>query len=314
MLKLHQVMHARALATHGNFGRAADSLNMSQPALSRSISSLEKKMGVLLFDRQSGRVKPTVFGQTLLDRGKTILIEAEELERQIEILKKIDTGQFSVSLGPSPAGLSGSRALAELVRLHPNLSCKANVRLWHLVLAEVIKRRVDLGICELNVIDRSDTRLSVEALPEHGVVMYCRKSHPLLEKRKLSKADLNRYPLAMPIAPPRVAEELPGKSSIDKDTGYLLPSIEVDDLEMACRVVEGSNAISWNTPLQLEPWLEKGTIEALPYRRPWMKLMYGFVFLRQRMLSPATELYMQLVRDIEKDLASRNQALMKQLF
>jgi DNA-binding transcriptional LysR family regulator len=173
---------------------------------------------------------------------------------------------------------------------------------------------VDLGICELNVIDSSDTRLSVEALPQHGVVMYCRKGHPLLKKRKLSKADLNKYPLAVPIAPPRVAKELPGKSSIDKNTGFLVPSIELDDLEMACRVVAGSNAISWNTPLQLETWLKKGTIEALPYRRQWMKLMYGFVYLRQRMLSPAAELYMQLVRDIEKDLYSRNQALMKQLF
>ena len=314
MIKLNQLAHARALAAHGNFHRAADSLNMSQPALSRSIGTLENYLGVILFDRQQGKVTPTTFGEVLLQSGNIVLTEAEEIERQIAILRKLEAGRFSVCLGPSPAGLSGGRAVSELVRLHPNLFCKTKVRLWHLVVQEVIERNVDLGICELSILDKSDTRLVMEPLHEYELVLYCRKGHPLLERRKFSKADLDAYPLAAPIAPPRVAKVLPGKAKIDKNTGYLLPSIEVDDLELACRVVEGSNAISWNSPLQLEPWLKKGTIEVLPYRRSWLKLMYGFVYLRHRMLSPATELYMQLVRDIEKDLVSRNQALIKQLF
>jgi DNA-binding transcriptional LysR family regulator len=106
----------------------------------------------------------------------------------------------------------------------------------------------------------------------------------------------------------------PGKTEVDKDTGYLVPSIEIDDLDLARQVVEGSDTISWNTPLQLEPWLKKGTVKALPFRKPWMVLDYGFVYLRQRMLSPATKAYMQFVRDIEDDIAIRNRALMKHLF
>jgi hypothetical protein len=43
----------------------------------------------------------------------------------------------------------------------------------------------------------------------------------------------------------------------NRSTGYLEPAVEVDDLEFACRIVAGSDAISWNTPLQLEPWLKK---------------------------------------------------------
>ncbi len=40
---------------------------------------------------------------------------------------------------------------------------------------------------------------------------------------------------------------------------------------------------------------------------------HGFIYLRQRMLSPATELFMQLVREIEKEQAQRNRELMRQL-
>jgi len=314
MIKLNQLVHARALAANGNFHRAAESLNMSQPALSRSIAKLEEYLGVSLFDRQSGGVTPTLFGEVLLGLGKPILSEMEELERQILVLQNIDAGQFSVSLAPSPAVLSGPMAITELVRLHPNLRCKANVRLWHLVVEEVIERHVDLGICELSIVDQTDTRLSVEALPAHEAVLYCRKGHPVLKKRKISRADLDAYPLASPILPPRAAKVFPGMAELDKSTGYLVPSVEIDDLELARRIVEGSNTISWNTPIQLEPWLKKGTIEVIPYRGPWLRLNYGFVYLRQRMFSPATELFMRLVRNFEEDLASRNKELMKQLF
>jgi DNA-binding transcriptional LysR family regulator len=314
MIKLNQMTHAHALAAHGNFRRAAISLNISQPALSRSIGKLEENLGVLLFDRQTDGVTPTVFGEVLLKFGEPILAEVEELERQVNILQKLEAGQFSVSLAPAPAVLSGPMAITELLRLHPNLRCRANVRLWHLVVEEVIERRVDLGICELSILDHSDTRLSVEALPSHEAVLYCRKGHPVCKKSKISKADLDTYPLASPILPPRAAKIFPGMTELDRSTGYLVPSVEIDDLELARRIVEGSNTISWNTPIQLEPWLNKGTIEIIPYRGPWLRLNYGFVFLRQRMFSPATELFMQLVRDFEEDLAIRNKKLMKQLF
>ena len=314
MIKLNHLVHARALATSGNFRRAAESLNMSQPALSRSIGKLEDYFGVLLFDRQSGGVTPTIFGEVILKRGNPILSDLGELERQVMILRDLDAGQFAVSLAPSPAGLSGSIALAELVRLYPNLRCKTNVRLWHLVIDEVFARHVDLGICELSIVDKTDNRLSIEPLPQHSVVFYCRRGHPLLSKKSLSKADIDPYSLASPILPPRAANVVPGKTEVDKDTGYLVPSIEVDNLDLARQVVERSDTISWNTPLQLEPWLKKGTVKALPFRKPWMVLDYGFIYLRQRMLSPAAKAYMQLVRDIEDDIAIRNRALMKHLF
>jgi len=314
MIKIQQLAHARALAATGNFHQAAKSLNMSQPALSRSIRGLEEILGVSLFDRMSKGVTPTVFGEVLLGHGKSILSDVEELERQIAILQNLDAGQFSVSLAPSPAVLSGPTALAELVRRYPNLNCKTNVRLWHLVVDEVIERRVDLGICELSILDPGDTRLSAEALPRHEAVLYCRKGHPVLKKRKVSKADLDAYPLASPILPSRVVKKIPGRTELDRSTGHLVPSVEIDDLELARRIVEGSDTISWNTPMQLEPWLEQGTIAVIPYRGPWLTLNYGFIYLNQRMLSPAANLYMQLVRDIEDDLAVRNRELIKQLF
>ena len=63
---LRQVL---ALSKHRNFARAAESLHISQPALSRSIAGLEQSLGVQLFERTPGGVEPTICGQAVIERG-----------------------------------------------------------------------------------------------------------------------------------------------------------------------------------------------------------------------------------------------------
>jgi DNA-binding transcriptional LysR family regulator len=312
MIKLKQLSHALTLRQHGNFHRAAKAANISQPALSRSIRSLEESLGVQLFDRQASVVTPTLYGEALLRRAETVFAETEELEREIMLLKGLDAGSFSVAMGIYPAELSGSQALGELIMQHPNLQCHIRLTKWREVTGLVLSRSVDLGILETSVLDNIE-ELHVEPLSNLEAVLFCRCGHPLLGRRKVSKSDLDNYPLAMLRVPPRAASQFPGKSSIDAITGDLVPSIEVDELATARAVVRASDAFGVMTPLQIEPWLRSGEFSVLPFRAPWLKLEYGFIRLQKRMLSPATELYMQLVREIEKKLAKRNHELMGQL-
>ncbi len=312
MIKLKQLSHALTLRRHGNFHRAAKAANISQPALSRSIRSLEDALGVQLFDRQSSVVTPTLYGEALLRRAETVFAETQELEREIMLLKGLDAGNFSVAMGIYPAELSGSQALGELIMQHPNLQCHIRLTKWREVTGLVLSRSVDLGILETSVLENIDEVL-VEPLSDLEAVFFCRSGHPLLGRKKVSKSDLDNYPLAMLRVPPRIASRFPGKSSIDAITGDLIPSIEVDELSTARAVVRASDAFSVMTPLQIEPWLNSGEFKVLPFRASWLKLEYGFIRLRQRILSPATELYMQLVREIEKELANRNRELMNQL-
>jgi DNA-binding transcriptional LysR family regulator len=175
-----------------------------------------------------------------------------------------------------------------------------------------LSRAVDLGVAEISLLENAE-KLQVESIAAHQAVLFCRQGHPLLGLEKVLKTDLDNYPLALVRVPPRMAHNFPGKSSIDAKTGDLIPSIEVENLPTARTVVLGSDAFSATTPLQIEPWLRSGELGILPYEAPWMRLGYGFIYLRHRMLSPATEVYMQLVREIEKEQARRNRELMRQL-
>jgi DNA-binding transcriptional LysR family regulator len=218
-----------------------------------------------------------------------------------------------LALALYPAELSGNRAAGELIRQYPNLRCRFSQGDWRKVINQVLARDVDLGLAEISVAVE-DSRLQVEPVGQHELVIYCRSGHPLLRQSSISDTDLAPYPLALVQLPARMANVFPGKSSVDEKTGYLIPSVEVENISTARAIVLESDAFSAATPLQIKPWLESGEFVVLPYRPAWLTLNYGFIYLRERMLSPAAEVFTQFVRRIEKEIAPRNRELMEQIF
>ena len=313
MIKLQQLAHAVALSRLGNFHRAAEAQHISQPALSRSIHSLEGALGVTLFDRQGTAVMPTLYGEALLRRAAAILDQTQELEREIALLQGLDAGYFAVAVGAYAADLSAGRAVGELIQRHPNLRCKVELSNWRRVVDLVRGRSVDLGVAEISTLDTA-LDLQVEAIGTHALVVYCRRGHPLLASATVSKADLDAFPLVSIRIPPRAAGLIPGKADLDEGTGDLIPHVEVDELTTARSLILGSDAFGFAAPVQIEPWLRGGDLAVLPFRPPWLKLDYGFIYLRNRLPTPAAVRFMAVVREIEADLSIRNRRLMDELF
>jgi DNA-binding transcriptional LysR family regulator len=313
MIKLQQLAHALALKQHGNFHRAAKSQHLSQPAFSRSIQSLEEALGVMLFDRRNTMATPTLYGEALLTRAAAILAETSELEREIRLLQGLDAGRLSVALGFHAAELSAGRAVGELLQRHPDIRYHAKLHHWRDVADKVLARSVDLGVAEISEL-KTTARLRVELVGQHEVVLFCRRGHPLQGQADLAKSDLDAYPVATARIPRRGVGFFPGKCQQDAATGGLLPTVEVDDLATARAVVQSSDAFGAATPVQIEPWLRGGELAVLAYRKPWLRLEYGFIYLEDRMLSPAAEVFMALVREIEVEVAARNRELMDSLF
>src|SRR5262245_47360700 len=85
-LKLHDLHVLMAVAHAGSMGKAAQSLNTTQPAVSRSIADLEHALGVRLFDRNRRGVKPTKFGRALLDCGSAVFDDLRQGIKNIEFL------------------------------------------------------------------------------------------------------------------------------------------------------------------------------------------------------------------------------------
>ncbi len=115
-----------AVVETGSFSAAAKSLRFARATLRRRIDELEARIGQPLLERDEGRVRPTVAGAVLVERGASVLREARTL---LESLRHLDRqGEHEIHLvglpGPPPELMvSGMRALSSVV---PNV----RVRLW----------------------------------------------------------------------------------------------------------------------------------------------------------------------------------------
>ena len=141
------------------------------------------------------------------------------------------------------------------------------------------------------------------------MVLYCRKNHPLAGCTSLTRADLDQFPLVSIRVPARMADSVPGKAELDQSNGFLVPAVEIDDFLTARAIIANSNGFGVAIPTQIESQLEAGEFTLLDYPSPWLNPPLGFIFLRNRTVSPAAEVFMDIVVDVEKKISKRSQML-----
>jgi len=309
MIKIQQLLHANALIEHGSFRKAALTQNISRPAFSRSIANLEHSLGVRLFHRHPSGVSTTVYGEVLRKYINNISIEISELEREIQLIRGLGTGALTVALGSYFVQFSAHQALGLLISEFPELRSKTLVHDYVEIERLILTKRIDLGLAEISKA-RDNEYLEVESLGNHQGVFFCSSSHPLLRKKNLNMADFRPYPLVFTKIPKRMASFMPGKLYKVEGQDYVLPSLEVENFSSAKQIVLESDAFGVAVPLQIESELENGCLSLIPFQAPWLATEYGFMYLRDRALSPVAEKYMEIVRELEQEAGVRNQALL----
>lgn len=306
MINLKLVHHAIALARYRNFARTAEWLGISQPTLSRNIANLEASLGVRLFDRGQDGVAVTGFGKLLVSQGQELVKSAAELKREIKLLQGLEMGELLVGAGPCPLEISVGRTLARLLGKYPGLRVEVESLDWRTLPQALLAGRLDIGVVELTSLE-DDPRLETERLPPHPCVFYCRGGHPLLEKSNPGIGDIFAFPFAGIRLPPRVAEAFTGilpAGRIDKATGDFVPPLMVTSIRAARDVVLHDNAISSATRGQIADELADGRLCVIDFHPPWLTTNYGFVYLRNRSLSPTALAFMEKMRAVEAEIAA----------
>jgi DNA-binding transcriptional LysR family regulator len=288
-LQLRQLQHAVTLAEEGSFSAAARRLHLSQPALSRSIQSLEEMLGAVLFDRGSGGVTPTAIGRILVERGRALISGASAVEREVQLALGLEIGTLNVGAAPYPANISVGRACGLMLRDHPGLRLDVRVGDWTLLQQMVLDGTLDVAVAELSVAAQ-DSLLETETLPRHRGYFICNVEHPLMREPDLTLEKIQEFPLVAPSLPERLAS--------------LRGVHRVDTFRLVREIVGTSDAIGMATASQVASDERGGLLRRLPLNLPWLHTNYGFVRLRGRTPSPAALAFMASVREVEAALAA----------
>jgi DNA-binding transcriptional LysR family regulator len=175
-----------ALAEELHFGRAAERLHVTQPALSQQIARLERQLGVRLFARTRTRVELTEAGAAMLEPARTAVAAVDAAEEIGRGYAQGDRGELRLGISPG-AHYVAQALLAEFADLHPKVRVRARQDSSGLLAQQVATGRLELalGFCTEPV-----HGVACERLRDEPAVVALADDHPLAARGSVSLAEL----------------------------------------------------------------------------------------------------------------------------
>ena len=190
-ITLRQLEYAVAVARAQSVTLAAETLHVSQPALSVALAQLEAHLGRTLFLRRpGGPMLPTSYGRGFLERAEAILSELTRLTTGAEGRPAPVTLGCFQDLAP----LILAPLLAGLARAEPAIAVTPRVGSFEDLAGDLVRGRIDLAITYDLGLDAGFIRHEIARLTPHAILA---ADHPLASRATLTLADLAGEPLIL---------------------------------------------------------------------------------------------------------------------
>jgi LysR family transcriptional regulator, regulator of abg operon len=185
------------VADRGSFTRAAAALGVSQPALSNSVATLERMLGVRVFERTRNGATLTEFGELLAGHAAAIDSVLSRAADELEAKKRGLEGSIVIGVSPVACVDIVPAAVAQLKRETPNIIVTIDERTDDELIAGLRTGEIDLVVNPTGLLaDGPD--VICETLTRDGFVVAMRKGHRLAGKKSLTIADLRHEQWVLP--------------------------------------------------------------------------------------------------------------------
>ncbi|OLP18987.1 LysR family transcriptional regulator [Leptolyngbya sp. 'hensonii'] len=187
---LDQLRILKAIAAEGSFKRAADSLYVSQPAVSLQVQNLERQLDVPLFDRGGRRAQLTEAGHLLLNYGEKILTLCQETCRAIEDLQNLQGGTLIIGASQTTGTYLLPRMIGLFRQQYPDVSVQLHVHSTRRTSWSVANGQIDLAIIGGEVPSELQDSLQIIPYAEDELALILPVFHPLAQEDPIRKDDL----------------------------------------------------------------------------------------------------------------------------
>jgi DNA-binding transcriptional LysR family regulator len=299
-LKLRDLDILTALIETGSMGKAARRLNISQPAVSKAIAELERALGVRLVDRSRRGIMPTPFGLALKKRSVAIFNDLRQSVQDIDFLSDPTTGEIRIGTTEPVAVAIVSPCIDRLSRKYPGMSFHVVAGDTTRLYGELMERNIELAISRM--VGPLPNELAAEILFYDSFVVLTSAKNPLTRRRKLALAELMSEPWALlpsdSFFGSLVAEAFRASGhEPPRSTVVTLSEYMKNDLLATGRFLTVLPNFMLNVHGRSPP------LKALPVTLPNTRMPIGIVTLKNRMLTPLAQLFIETVRAIAKPMA-----------
>jgi DNA-binding transcriptional LysR family regulator len=283
----------------GSIGQAAQELNVTQPALSKSLRSLEQDLQVKLFERTPLGVVPTVFGEALALHAKAIQSELRNAQNQIEYMRGATRGHVTVGIGPSMAPHLMPTASLRLLEERPGIKLTVREGMASDLIPALRTGEIDLALGAWPHLDEPD--LGLEVIYRDQLLVYAGVGHPLAGQ-DVHLARLLDYPWALPPREQAWRRRL-DEVLMSKGLQPLVAGVESNSSTYLKSLLAGNRFLTFLPRQSLMREEQLGLVA--PLKCPDLTLETDLIMAhRERaVLSPATRMLMTHLRAIGDELA-----------
>ena len=300
-MKLQDLHVLMTVIEAGSMGKAALRLNTTQPNISRSIADLEYALGVRLLDRHRQGIEPTKCGRALLDCGVAVFDDLRQGVKNIEFLADPTAGEVRIGCNPFLAANFVSTVVDRLSLRYPGIACHLMTAQAVTLQRELSERNVDFLITP-KFGHFADERLGFETLYDDSHVVVTSAQSPWVRRRRIELAELMNESWVLPpldSAFGSVAMEAFRASGLNypRTTVCTAPA----DVRISLLATGRFLTMFAMSTLRFPP--KRSELKILPVKLSVARMPIGIVTLKNRILSPVAQLFIEHAREVAKPLA-----------
>lgn len=185
------ISHFLSVVDNLTISRAAEVLNITQPALSKSIKQLEDRLGVPLFERWPKGMKATPYGEILARRAQLIEREIRYAVSEIQTLKGGASGSVRIGAGLVWGHKYLAPVIAKFQETYPGLRIELRSGVISTLVPALLGGDLDVICVTLDFPDNAEIEKEYLVEIRHGI--FARADHPLMKQQNVTVSDLHRY-------------------------------------------------------------------------------------------------------------------------
>jgi LysR family transcriptional regulator of abg operon len=272
-----------AVIETGSVRAAAKRLNLTQGAISRNLTALEKSLGVSLLLRSVHGVDPTEFGKVVLRRARVIDSELRRMQEEIEALAGGHSGEVSIGMSSTAEALLLARAVKAVRKVLPGTLLTLVGGPFGTMLTALREGRIDFGIASVpNALESAD--LDMERLLSTDLVIVARQGHPASGTTRLTELASYDWILGT-----RVADAEPVIAKVFRERGLAAPTFAVqrDSSSGLLHLLLNTDMVAVASVPTVDTFCRHGMLSIIPVDVKFPPMVQYLVTLRRRPLTSA---------------------------
>lgn len=291
---LDQLRILKAIVQEKSFKKAAESLYISQPAVSFQIQNLERSLNTALFYRHTRKAQLTDAGKLLSEYAIKILSLCEESYRSIKDLENLKVGNLTIGASQTIGTYLMPKLIGKFREKYPNVSVRLEVHSTRKAAWEVAQGSIDLAITGGEIPIELEKTLDVQPYAWDELALILPKTHPLAGKNELEQEELYKLKfltLEQDSSYRRVLNNILEQNTIDSEKLHI--EMELSSIEAIKNAVESGLGAAFVSVSAIQKELKLETLKHMKIKNLNVRRTLSIIVNNERYRSKAAETFMK---------------------